>query len=305
VRNLFEVARESKPSIVFIDEIDALCSARSDNESESARRIKTEFLVQMDGVGNDQQGILLLGATNLPWGLDQAVRRRFEKRVYIPLPDRLARSRMVQRFLEKHGQENHSIDMQGVQYLSERTEGFSGSDISILNRQALLQPIQMLKTTTHFRPVEVQGEDGQTVEKFEACGPRAHGAQLMDLMDVPDDKLKEPSLSLEDFSAALIAVKPSVSGGDLKPFEEWTQQFGEDGSNSGVEWNASMKERTPSNADMESPEEIQNVPLSKQKPNSTLAVIAASLASLSKTLDSMSSLADIEKRLARLEQKIG
>lgn len=80
VKQLFEMAREHKPSIIFIDEIDSLCSSRSDTESESARRIKTEFLVQMQGVGNDMEGILVLGATNIPWVLDAAIRRRFEVR---------------------------------------------------------------------------------------------------------------------------------------------------------------------------------------------------------------------------------
>jgi len=70
------MARENKPSIIFIDEIDSLCGARGDGESEASRRIKTEFLVQMNGVGNDQQGILVLGATNIPWALDSAIRRR-------------------------------------------------------------------------------------------------------------------------------------------------------------------------------------------------------------------------------------
>lgn len=78
VRELFEAARANKPSIIFIDEVDSLCSSRSDNESESARRIKTEFLVQMQGVGKDSDGILVLGATNIPWVLDSAIRRRFE-----------------------------------------------------------------------------------------------------------------------------------------------------------------------------------------------------------------------------------
>jgi vacuolar protein-sorting-associated protein 4 len=73
------MARESKPSIVFIDEIDSLCSARSDSESESARRIKTEFLVQMNGVGNDMDGVLVLAATNIPWQLDSAIRRRYSR----------------------------------------------------------------------------------------------------------------------------------------------------------------------------------------------------------------------------------
>lgn len=76
VKNLFELARTHKPSIIFIDEVDSLCSSRSDNESESARRVKTEFLVQMQGVGNDNDNVLVLGATNIPWCLDAAIRRR-------------------------------------------------------------------------------------------------------------------------------------------------------------------------------------------------------------------------------------
>ena len=66
VKNLFEMARRKTPAIIFIDEVDSLCSSRSENESESAKRIKTEFLVQMQGVGNDNDGILVLGATNIP-----------------------------------------------------------------------------------------------------------------------------------------------------------------------------------------------------------------------------------------------
>ena len=94
VRNLFEMAREAEGNraIIFIDEVDSLCGSRSEGESDSARRIKTEFLVQMDGVGNENAGkVLILGATNIPWELDAAIRRRFEKRVYIPLPEPDAR----------------------------------------------------------------------------------------------------------------------------------------------------------------------------------------------------------------------
>jgi len=96
VKNLFTIARESKPAIIFIDEVDSLCGKRGENESEASRRIKTEFLVQMDGVGTDSSGILVLGATNTPWQLDSAIRRRFERRIYIPLPDVNARARMFE-----------------------------------------------------------------------------------------------------------------------------------------------------------------------------------------------------------------
>merc|ERR1719367_1363664 len=96
VRNLFEMARENKPSIIFIDEVDSLCGARGESgESDAARRIKTEFLAQMDGVGKDTGQLLVLGATNSPWDLDTAIRRRFEKRIYIPLPEVEARITML------------------------------------------------------------------------------------------------------------------------------------------------------------------------------------------------------------------
>lgn len=79
VKQLFAMARENKPAIVFIDEVDSLCGTRGEGESEASRRIKTEFLVQMQGVGADDTGLLVLGATNLPWALDPAIKRRFEK----------------------------------------------------------------------------------------------------------------------------------------------------------------------------------------------------------------------------------
>lgn len=86
------MARENRPAIVFVDEIDSLCGSRSEGENETSRRIKTEFLVQMNGVGNDMDGVLVLGASNVPWELDPAIRRRFEKRIYIPLPELQART---------------------------------------------------------------------------------------------------------------------------------------------------------------------------------------------------------------------
>lgn len=150
VKNLFELARANKPSIIFIDEIDSLCSSRSDNESESARRIKTEFLVQMQGVGNNTDGILVLGATNIPWVLDAAIRRRFEKRIYIPLPDEKARCEIFKINVDNTP---NSLKEEDFRTLAKKTEGFSGADISVLVQDSLMQPVRKVQTATHFKKV--------------------------------------------------------------------------------------------------------------------------------------------------------
>merc|ERR1712004_918703 len=152
VKNLFQMAREHKPSIIFIDEVDSLCSSRSDNESESARRIKTEFLVQMQGVGNDNDGILVLGATNIPWVLDAAIRRRFEKRIYIPLPEANARAHVFK--INMGGTKTTINDSQYRQLGSDdKTDGYSGADISLVVRDALMQPVRRVQNATHFKMV--------------------------------------------------------------------------------------------------------------------------------------------------------
>lgn len=151
VRNLFEMARESPggKAIIFIDEVDSLCGSRSEDESDSARRIKTEFLVQMDGVGKNEGDVLVLGATNVPWELDAAIRRRFEKRVYIPLPDAEARSRMVKLHL---GDTPNDLSENDFDTIGRLTEGASGSDIKVLVKEAFMEPLRRCQKAQQFMP---------------------------------------------------------------------------------------------------------------------------------------------------------
>ena len=123
VKQLFQMAREQSPAIVFIDEIDSLCGSRSEGENESTRRIKTEFLVQMDGVkkGGPEQRVLVLGATNTPWSLDPAMRRRFEKRIYIPLPEEHARAEM---FRLNVGDTANTLVQEDYKDLGKMSEGY-------------------------------------------------------------------------------------------------------------------------------------------------------------------------------------
>lgn len=143
VKNLFEMARETESgnSIIFIDEVESLCGTRGEGESDSLRRVKTEFLVQMDGVGKSQGGgrVLILGATNVPWQIDSAIRRRFEKRVYISLPDVGPRTFMVKLHL---GDTPHNLAEADFQRLGQMTEGASGSDIKVLVKEAMMEPLK-------------------------------------------------------------------------------------------------------------------------------------------------------------------
>jgi len=142
------MARANRPSIIFIDEIDSLCSSRSEGENDTTRRIKTEFLVQMQGVGKGSEGLLVLGATNVPWELDPAVRRRFEKRVYISLPEEHARAVMFKLNL---GNTPHTVTEEDFTELARLTEGYSGSDVSIIVKDALMEPIRKCQNAKKFR----------------------------------------------------------------------------------------------------------------------------------------------------------
>lgn len=259
VKQMFEMAREAKPSIIFIDEIDSLCTARSEGESESSRRIKTEFLVQMDGVGSVGGGVLVLGATNVPWELDPAMRRRFEKRVYIALPEAHARAGMFKLNL---GDTPHNLDEENFQDLGEVSDGYSGSDIAVVVREALMEPLRKCQTAKQFLkdsegkfhpceeypncprcPMQLSSGyvSGVTHQKEGSSSPSSANpssavsqcphchAIRMTLYDVESDKLVVPVVTYRDFQKAMTRAHSSVGADELSKFVSWTEEFGQDG----------------------------------------------------------------------------
>ncbi|CAF1275972.1 unnamed protein product [Adineta steineri] len=227
VKCLFEVARERQPCIVFIDEIDALCGQRNDTESESSRRVKTEFLVQMQGVGTDNSGVLVLAATNIPWALDTAIRRRFEKRIYIPLPGINERAAMFKTHLGTST--FHTIRDNEWMQLAQKSEHYSGADIGVVCREALLRPIRRLGTATHFKRIPNPKPDGPR-ELWLVCSPGDPNAVELTLDQMNSEELCEPPVSISDMMAALTTQKPTVGESDLKLQIKFTQEFGQEGS---------------------------------------------------------------------------
>lgn len=240
VRNLFEMAREAKPSIIFIDEIDSLCTARSEGENDASRRIKTEFLVQMQGVGKDDTGVLVLGATNTPWEIDSAMRRRFEKRILINLPSAPARARMLQLGL---GDTPHNLTAADFDHFADVTDGFSGSDIAVMVRQALMEPLRKCRQARYFRrtsdggymPVPVDPPCARCpLDLSSSAAPRQVpckycGCERLDLMDIPGDQLRVPNVTAEDFAKISGSAKSSVGVAELERYAAWTAEYGEEG----------------------------------------------------------------------------
>jgi len=229
VKNLFQMAREHKPSIIFIDEVDSLCGSRSDNESESARRIKTEFLVQMQGVGNDNDGILVLGATNIPWVLDAAIRRRFEKRIYIPLPEEHARTSMFKLHM---GETKTNITEDQYRQLGQNTQGYSGADIQLVVRDALMQPVRKVQMATHFKMAsgpDPTDEKKTAYDLWEPCSPGDPNAVEKSWIDVPGNKLKEPDVDFNMMLKSLHSQKATVNDEDLSKLKKFASDFGQDG----------------------------------------------------------------------------
>jgi len=190
VRALFAVAKVHQPSVVFIDEIDSLLTSRSEGEHESSRKIKTEFLVQLDGASTGgQERVLVVGATNRPQELDEAARRRLVKRLYIPLPELEARRRIITNLL---GKERHELTEEQVEDVSRLTEGYSGADMANLCKEAAMGPIRSL--------------------------------DFSQIASVRPDQVR--AIMHQDLMAALRQVKASVGQQDLELYKEWDKQYG-------------------------------------------------------------------------------
>ncbi|XP_069602607.1 katanin p60 ATPase-containing subunit A-like 2 isoform X1 [Ranitomeya imitator] len=147
VRVLFELARYHAPSTIFLDELESVMSQRGSGpggEHEGSRRMKTELLVQMDGLSRSDDLVFVLAASNLPWELDYAMLRRLEKRILVDLPCKEARESMIQQWLPPVNNSGGVELRTELQYsmLGEETEGYSGSDIKLVCKEAAMRPVR-------------------------------------------------------------------------------------------------------------------------------------------------------------------
>jgi vacuolar protein-sorting-associated protein 4 len=189
VKNLFTSARKEQPAIVFMDEVDALTAERGADQVGGERRLKTQFLIEMDGMKSKKgDHIVVLGATNRPWDLDAAFRRRFERRILVPIPEYEARVRIF----EIHTKGLDLAPDVDFNLLGEKTDGYAGSDIALICREASLQPIREMDASGAIRDKEVSAR----------------------------------AVNLQDFLEALKNVRSVVSPEEQARYIEWDNTHG-------------------------------------------------------------------------------
>lgn len=188
VRSLFKLAYAKQPSIIFIDEIDSVLSKRSDNDNEAAKRLKTEFLIQFDGLGsNSSAKLLVIAATNRPMDLDDALLRRLPKRVYCGPLDEEGRFSYIKKLLESV---EYNIKDEDIMRISKKTDGYSNSDLLEICREAAYEPVRE-KTT----------EEILQLHKFRP-------------------------LVISDFEKALTKIRGSISAQVMKEMDKWNKTYG-------------------------------------------------------------------------------
>jgi len=198
---LFDMARFYAPSTIFMDEVDGLCSARGGGgEHEASRRVKGEILQQMDGATAGEydpaKSVIVLGATNLPWELDHAFLRRFEKRVHIDLPDAEGRAAMFA--INTEGMlVDDDVKQDNWKYVVDLSEGYSGADIAVVCNDASMLGLRRL----------LAGKTPEEMKKMDK-----------DEFNVP--------ISRADFESVFATVKSSAAKQDLEKYREWMKEYG-------------------------------------------------------------------------------
>ncbi len=194
VNALFGKAREMQPSLIFMDEIDSLAPSRDTNIDESTRRVLGQLLSEVEGFNTKKdERILFMGATNKPWDLDDAMLSRFQRKIYVPLPDTESRRGIFE--LHLSGAKFQDIT---PQELAESSRGYSGRDIANVCQEAIIRMIR---------------------EKNPKLGE-------LTPTDIEKYSLVHRSLIKKDFEQAFEKIKKSTDTKGLERYQEWKKEMG-------------------------------------------------------------------------------
>ncbi|KAF3448638.1 hypothetical protein FNV43_RR09351 [Rhamnella rubrinervis] len=242
VRALFTLAAKVSPTIIFVDEVDSMLGQRTRvGEHEAMRKIKNEFMTHWDGLlTRPGERILVLAATNRPFDLDEAIIRRFERRIMVGLPSVENREMILRTLLSKEKVEE-GLDFKELATL---TEGYSGSDVKNLCTTAAYRPVRELIQQERIKDLEKKRRAGEKSKETEqssedASNTKEEQAARHNSEDATDTKGDKPErvitlrpLNMEDFRHAKNQVAASFAseGSIMSELQQWNELYGEGGS---------------------------------------------------------------------------
>ncbi|KAL2454483.1 P-loop containing nucleoside triphosphate hydrolase superfamily protein [Abeliophyllum distichum] len=223
VRALFTLAAKVAPTIIFVDEVDSMLGQRTRaGEHEAMRKIKNEFMTHWDGLlTKPRERILVLAATNRPFDLDEAIIRRFERRVMVGLPSAESREMILRTLLSKE-----KVEDLDFKELAAMTEGYSGSDLKNLCVTAAYRPVRELIQQERQKDMEKKQKDqeGQSSQDDSASASKEETKEERVITLRP--------LNMEDMRQAKNQVSASFAseGSVMSELEQWNNLYGEGGS---------------------------------------------------------------------------
>ncbi|CAN1254141.1 Outer mitochondrial transmembrane helix translocase [Linum perenne] len=224
VRALFTLASKVSPTIIFVDEVDSMLGQRTRvGEHEAMRKIKNEFMTHWDGLATKQgERILVLAATNRPFDLDEAIIRRFERRIMVGLPSVENREMILKTLLSKE-KVDERLDFKEVATL---TDGFSGSDLKNLCTTAAYRPVRELIQQERKRDMVKFNTFHNVQEKKKKAAEAQGGAETGERV------VTLRALNMEDFRLAKnqVAASLAAEGSIMSELKQWNDQYGEGGS---------------------------------------------------------------------------
>lgn len=228
VRTLFATAKKRGRAVLYIAELEeALGISLGGGNSMKFRQARAQLLDELLALRKDTgKGLLFVGATRIPWELDDALLSRVERRVYVGLPDAAARSQIL---LEGMRGVAHDITLQEIEDIATECEGYSPSDLRMLVRDAAMEPVRVVKNAGYFKKVSVV-EGIKKVTKRTPCDRDATDAVEMRFTQVDQSEIQPPLVKCLDFDLAMTSTKPSVARETIERYVSFTEKKGQDGS---------------------------------------------------------------------------
>ena len=215
LREIFKEAEENAPSIIFIDEIDSIAPKRDEVTGEAERRIVAQLLSLMDGL-NSRGKVVVIGATNRPNSIDEALRRpgRFDREIEIGIPDRDGRLEIIQ----IHTRGMPLADDVDLTYLADKTHGYAGADISALCKEAAMAALRRVLPEMDLDadeiPIDMLNRIAVTKSDFKEALKDLQPSSIREVL------IERPNVKWEDIGALESAKQ------ELKEAVEWPLKYG-------------------------------------------------------------------------------